>query len=152
MKSYKLLSIIISFLFQLSLNDNRLLKDLSPLYEEINGCFNYFMDTTNFIEGSKGYGLTQDRLTDPTLSSIAATGFLLASYPVFVEIKLIEYEYAKNIVNKTYDTILNIQSDSKTSYAGCLSHFVNKYTGERVDNSEISTIYTVILISGIISR
>ena len=151
MKSYKLLSIIISFLFQLSLNDNRLLKDLSPLYEEINGCFNYFMDTTNFIEGSKGYGLTQDRLTDPTLSSIAATGFLLASYPVFVELNLIEYEYAKNIVNKTYDTILNIQSDNKTSYAGCLSHFVNKYTGERVDNSEISTIDTAILISGIIS-
>ena len=151
MKSYKLLSIIISFLFQLSLSDNRLLEDLSPLYEEINGCFNYFMDTTNFIEGSKGYGLTQDRLTDPTLSSIAATGFLLASYPVFVELNLIEYEYAKNIVNKTYDTILNIQSDNKTSYAGCLSHFVNKYTGERVDNSEISTIDTAILISGIIS-
>ena len=151
MKSYKLLSIIIFFLFQLSLSDNRLLEDLSPLYEEINGCFNYFMDTTNFIEGSKGYGLTQDRLTDPTLSSIAATGFLLASYPVFVELNLIEYEYAKNIVNKTYDTILNIQSDNKTSYAGCLSHFVNKYTGERVDNSEISTIDTAILISGIIS-
>ena len=151
MKSYKLLSIIISFLFQLSLSDNRLLEDLSPLYEEIYGCFNYFMDTTNFIEGSKGYGLTQDRLTDPTLSSIAATGFLLASYPVFVELNLIEYEYAKNIVNKTYDTILNIQSDNKTSYAGCLSHFVNKYTGERVDNSEISTIDTAILISGIIS-
>ena len=91
MKPYKLLSIIISFLFQLSLNDYRLLKDLSPLYEEINGCFNFFMDITNFIEGSKGYDLTQDRLTDPTLSSIAATGFLLASYPVFVEIKLIEY-------------------------------------------------------------
>ena len=132
-------------------NNNKEIKDLSPLYKEIEGCYNYFMDTTNFIEGSKGYGLTQDRLTNPSLSSIAATGFLIASYPVFIELKLMDYEIAKNIVNKTFDTILNIQSDNKTSYAGCLSHFVNKYTGERYEKSEISTIDTAILVSGVIS-
>ena len=136
---------------KLNSNNNKKLKDLSPLYKEIEGCYNYFMDTTNFIESSKGYGLTQDRFTNPTLSSIAATGFLLASYPVFVELKLMQYEIAKNIVNKTFYTILNIQSDNKTSYAGCISHFVNKNTGERFEKSEISTIDTAILVTGVIT-
>ena len=153
MVSFKkfLLFYLITFFNKMNCNNNKEIKDLSPLYKEIEGCHNYFMDTTNFIEGSKGYGLTQDRLTNPSLSSIAATGFLIASYPVFIELKLMDYEIAKNIVNKTFDTILNIQSDNKTSYAGCLSHFVNKYTGERFEKSEISTIDTAILVSGVIS-
>ena len=153
MVSFKkfLLIYLLTFFSKMNCNYYKEIKDLSPLYKEIEGCYNYFMDTTNFIEGSKGYGLTQDRLTNPSLSSIAATGFLIASYPVFIELKLMDYEIAKNIVNKTFDTILNIQSDNKTSYAGCLSHFVNKYTGERYEKSEISTIDTAILVSGVIS-
>ena len=62
-----------------------------------------------------------------------------------------EKETAKKIVNKTFDTILNIQSDNTTSYGGCLSHFVNKITGKRIETSEISTIDTAILVSGVIS-
>ena len=153
MDTLKIFSIlfIFSLQFVISFSNTKNLKDLSPLYKEIEGCYNYFMDTTNFIESSKGYGLTQDRLTNPILSSIAATGFLIASYPVFVELNLMEYEKAKNIVNKTFDTILNIQSDPKTSYAGCISHFVHKITAERIETSEISTIDTAILISGVIS-
>ena len=140
------------FLFFRSFSSkNRESKDLSPIYKEIEGCYNYFMDTTNFIEGSNGYGLTQDRFTNPTLSSIAATGFLIASYSVFVELKFMEYDKARNIVDKTFNTILKIQSDNKTSYVGCLSHFVNKFTGERIETSEISTIDTAILVSGVIS-
>jgi hypothetical protein len=109
------------------------------------------MDTTNYIEDSAGYGLTQDRLINPILSSIAATGFLIASYPVFVQLDFMTYEKAKIIVNKTFDTILNMQNDHETSYEGCLSHFVNKMTGKRMDKSEISTIDTAILVSGVIS-
>ena len=155
MSSFKSLFIIYYFiqLFQIYMNitfDNNQ-KDLTPLYKELKGCYNYFMDTTNFNEDSKGYGLTQDRLTDKSLSSIAATGFLIASYPVFVELKYMEYDIAKNIINKTFDTILNIQSDKTTSYAGCISHFVDKTTGKRYGTSEISTIDTAILVSGVIS-
>ena len=135
----------------ITLSNNKESIDLTLLYKEIEGCYNYFMDTTNFIEDSKGYGLTQDRFTDETLSSIAATGFLIASYPVFVELNFIEYETAKKIVDKTFDTILNIQADMSTSYGGCLSHFVNKNTGKRIETSEISTIDTAILVSGVIS-
>ena len=140
-----------SLIFFASSNNNKESMDLTIFYKEIEGCYKYFMDTTNFIEDSKGYGLTQDRFTNSILSSIAATGFLIASYPVFVELKLIEYEIAKKIVNKTFDTILNIQADNETSYAGCISHFVNKMTGKKIETSEISTIDTAILVSGVIS-
>ena len=139
------------FFFISGKDNNKQTIDISLLVKEIEGCYNYFMDTTNFDEDSKGYGLAQDRFTNPTLSSIAATGFLIASYPVFVELNFIEYNIAKNIVNKTFDTILNIQSDNTTSYGGCLSHFVNKITGKRIETSEISTIDTAILVSGVIS-
>ena len=153
MESFKLLSIfyILTLFIQFSLSTNRESMDISALYKEIEGCYNYFMETTNLIEGSKGFGLTQDRFTNPTLSSIAATGFLLGSYPVFVELNLIGYDTAKLIVSKTFDTILNIQNDPKTSYAGCICHFLDKFTAERVDSSEVSTIDTAILISGVIS-
>ena len=63
MESFKLLSIfyLFSLLFHSSSNNNKELIDLAPLYKEIEGCYNYFMDTTNFIEDSKVYGLEQDR-------------------------------------------------------------------------------------------
>lgn len=126
--------------------------DYTPINQEIKGCYNYFMNATNFKDGSNGYGLTLDRWTNRTLSSIAATGFLLASYPVFVEEGLMEKEAANNIVDKTLDTVLRIQNDETSSYGGCLSHFVNFDTGARYDkNSEISTIDTAILVSGAIS-
>ena len=150
-KSLTFYCFILLFQIQMTLISEEKQKDLSPLYQELKGCYNYFMDTTNFNEDSNGYGLTQDRLTDTSLSSIAATGFLIASYPVFVELKYMEYDVAKKIVDKTFDTILNMQSDKTTSYAGCISHFVDKTTGKRYGKSEISTIDTAILISGVIS-
>ena len=132
MVSFKLsLSIyffILLFQIYMNLSTEKNLKDLTPLNQELKGCYNYFMDTTNFIEDSKGYGLIQDRFTDKSLSSIAATEFLIASYPVLVELKYMEYDITKNIVNKRFDTILNIQSDNIISYAGCISHFVDKMT------------------------
>ena len=150
-KSLTFYCFILLFQIQMTLISEEKQKDLSPLYQELKGCYNYFMDTTNFNEDSNGFGLTQDRLTDTSLSSIASTGFLIASYPVFVELKYMEFDDAKRIVDKTFDTILNMQSDKTTSYAGCISHFVDKTTGKRYGKSEISTIDTAILISGVIS-
>ena len=159
MNSFGMLSKLSTiFLFSLfsqisfiSSSNSNISIEISSLYKEIEGCYNYFMDTTNYIEDSAGYGLTQDRLTNPILSSIAATGFLIASYPVFVQLDFMTHEKAKIIVNKTFDTILNMQNDHETSYEGCLSHFVNKMTGKRMDKIEISTIDTAILVSGVIS-
>ena len=59
--------------------------DYEAIDKEIKGCYTYFKYATNLEENSPGFGLTLDRWTNKSLSSIAATGFLLASYPVLVE-------------------------------------------------------------------
>ena len=132
-----------------SIDPNKI--DMTPVNTELKGCFNYFMEGTNFSEASKGYGLTVDRLSDRTVSSIAATGFLLASYPVFVEQGYLTKEDGYNRANKTLDTLLRMQRDTETSYGGCLAHFVMRANGKRYNNSEISTIDTAILVSGAIT-
>ena len=124
--------------------------DFTPINEEIKKTFNYFKDTTNLEENSAGYGLVQDRFTNKFMSSIAATGFGLASYPIYVEEKLMNKEEAIHIVSKTLDTLLRIQQDEEASYGGCLAHFVHKYQATRLPNSEISTIDTAICLSGAI--
>ena len=125
--------------------------DMAPIDDEIRGCFRYFNDLTNYGESSKGYGLVLDRYTNKALASIAATGFGLAAYPVFVEENLLEKEEAKEKVSKTLDTLLRMQADESVSYKGCLSHFVSRASGARSGQSEISTIDTAILVSGAIS-
>lgn len=152
MKRFPTLFLSVTLLFSLpGCNNKQEPINLSLLRKEIVGCYQYFMDTTNFNVSSNGYGLTQDRFYNKTDSSIAATGFLLASYPVFVEESLMDYEAAKDIVGKTFDTILRMQADEETSYAGCISHFVNKSTGKRSGESEVSTIDTALLVSGAIT-
>lgn len=126
-------------------------EDYKAIDKELKGCYEYFKWTTNLTDGSSGYGLTQDRLTNRNMSSIAATGFVLGSYPVFVEQGYMTKKQGLSIVSKTLDTILRIQTDSTTSYAGCFSHFVSRETGKRYGTSEISTIDTAILISGAIT-
>ena len=123
---------------------------MDPINAELHACCQYLIDTTNFIEGSAGYGLTQDRYTNKGLSSIAATGFTLGCYPIFVEEGFMEKEDARARASKTLDTVLRMQADETTSYEGCISHFVNKSNGIRNGTSEISTIDTAILISGAI--
>lgn len=126
--------------------------DYAPIDQEIRGCYTYFRYATNLTAGSPGYGLTLDRWTNKSMSSIAATGFLIASYPVFVEQGLMQKEEAYNIVSGTLDTVLTIQANPKASYGGCLAHFVNYSTGERYSaDSEVSTIDTAILVSGAIT-
>lgn len=124
--------------------------DFTPVDTEIQRSYNYFMKYTNLTAGSNGFGLTQDRLTGTDYSSIAATGFLLGCYPVFVEQGLMKKDRAKEIVDGTLDTVLRIQADEDTSYAGMISHFVNKTNGKRYSSCEISTIDTAILVSGAI--
>ena len=122
--------------------------DYTHINQELQYCYNYFKDTTNYADGTNGFGLTQDRLTSTQMSSIAATGFLLASYPVFVKENYLTYEKAKEYSLKTIETLLRIQADSNVSYGGCLSHFVTKMDGNRYGSSEVSTIDTALAVNG----
>lgn len=122
--------------------------DFTYINQELRYCFNYFMDTTNYAEDSNGFGLTQDRLTNRQMSSIAATGFLLASYPVFVKENFMSHEKAKDYSLKTIETLIKIQENPEVSYGGCMSHFVTKMDGERFGSSEVSTIDTALAVNG----
>ena len=124
--------------------------DMTPVTTEIKRTFNYFIRTTNLNEDSDGFGLVQDRFTISDMCSMASTGFGLAAYPIYVEEGLMDKNEAQSIVSKSLDTFIRMQSDPTTSYAGCISHFVNKQTAKRWGQVEISTIDTAILVSGAI--
>lgn len=115
---------------------------------EIERTRRYFENVTNLEEGSAGYGLVLDRFSDRGMSSIAATGFALGGYPVYVEEGLMEKEKAEETAERTIDTLLRIQADPSASYGGCLSHFVHVNSGARFAASEVSTIDTALAVSG----
>ena len=113
-------------------------KSEALLYNEANNTFLYFMETTNFDENSIGYGMARDRYPNsPSLSSIAATGFMLASLPYGVENNLISFDEAKHKATKTLNTLVEMEHTSGFYY-----HFVNMKTTNRSPGSEVSIIDT----------
>jgi len=109
--------------------------------------FFYFQRYTNFVKGSKGYGLTSDNTKDPSKASIAATGFTLSSYVIGVEYHYISREEALKKVQKTLLTL----RDAVPNYRGFFAHFVNIKTAERYKKCEYSTIDTALAVNGIIT-
>ena len=110
--------------------------------------FLYFLEEIN-----PDNGLVKDRTASWSASSIAAVGFAIPSYAVGAERKWI----TRNEAAQKVKTILNFffnseQSKSKTAtgYKGFYYHFLNMKNGKRDYNSELSTIDTGILLSGII--
>lgn len=113
--------------------------------EEIKGCFDFFYNESNLVDGEIGYGLTLD-ITGGETSSIAAVGFALASYVIGVEHKYISFDEGNDICLKTVETIKNQISH----YKGFLIHFCNQKTAKSV-RSEFSTIDTAIFLMGAIT-
>lgn len=119
-------------------------KEKEALFEEQRLSFMYFLETSNNLVDSKYYGLARDRFSGNTvISSIAATGFSLASLPVGVENGWISHEDAKLRASKTLDSLLNLDRVN-----GFFYHFVNIQTGVREWNSEVSIIDTGLLLAG----
>ncbi len=122
-------------------------EELAIIDLEIEKSINYFWETTNHVETSKGYGLARDRYPGNTeIASIAAVGFALSSYVIGAEYKYLDYDEAKERVDKTLDTLLKLETVNGFYY-----HFVNIYNGNREWNSEVSIIDTGILLMGAIS-
>jgi hypothetical protein len=96
-------------------------------------------------------GLVNDRARnngpdDYTVASIASTGFALASLPVAVERKWIGRPEAQRRAEQTLTYLLKMPHQH-----GWLTHFVDRSTGRRVWNSEVSTIDTALLVLGAIT-
>jgi hypothetical protein len=108
--------------------------------------FNYFLKETN-----PENGLVPDSTRQGSPSSITATGFALAAYPVGVERRFIT---RKDAIKRTLTT-LRFFLDSKqgrekdaTGYKGFYYHFLDMKTGRRTWDCELSTIDSTFLIVG----
>lgn len=94
-------------------------------------------------------GLANDRaknggVDDYTVASTASTGYALAALPIAVERKWVGRGDAEKRAVRTLRFIL----DKMPNVHGWLYHFVDGRTGERVWNSEVSTVDTSLLVTG----
>src|SRR5579884_193396 len=97
-------------------------------------------------------GLTNDRARNVgpddtyTVASIASTGYALAALPVAVEHGWVSRQDAYDRALLT----LRFIHDKLPSVHGLYYHFIDKRTGERVWNCELSSIDTVLLMEGVL--
>ncbi|MDY0316802.1 MAG: glucoamylase family protein [Acholeplasmatales bacterium] len=112
---------------------------------EMKGSFDYFYLTSNLNEGSAGYGLARDRMSNNDLSSIASTGYALSAWVIGIENGYITFEEGEKIVSGTLDTLLQMDH-----HHGFFYHFINIRTTIRSGYSEVSVIDTALLALGLI--
>lgn len=92
----------------------------------------------------KTTGLTKDSSRSGSPASIAATGFALAAIAIGHSRGWISPELAEKQLTKTLRTLLH-KAEHKN---GFFYHFLDVQTGERVWNSEASSIDTALLVAG----
>jgi hypothetical protein len=108
--------------------------------------FDYFLKETN-----PENGLVPDNTRPGVPSSIAASGFALAAYPVGVENGFITRTDA---ISRTLTALRFFWNSSQgpepdaTGYKGFYYHFLDMKTGRRVWNCELSTVDSTFLIAG----
>ena len=109
--------------------------------------FHFFWDTAN-----PENGLIPDRYPTPSYSSIAAVGFGLTTYPIGVERGYITRQQARQRVLATlrffYKAPQGPDARGATGHNGFFYHFLDMNTGERFEDSELSTVDTAILLAG----
>ncbi|MCA1439683.1 hypothetical protein I6F07_05475 [Ensifer sp. IC4062] len=111
--------------------------------------FGYFLRYSD-----AGTGLVADTSREGSPSSIAATGFGLACYPVAVERGWISRAEAARRVLTTLRFLATSRqaSDARaTGYRGLYYHFLDMRTGERSWNCELSTIDSALLFAGMLT-
>ena len=124
-------------------------KDAIELLDEMQrGAFKYFLDKSN-----SQTGLVLDSTWKDSPSSIAAVGFGLAVLPVSVERGWIPRADAveRSIVTLRFfaNSHQGPEADG-TGHQGFYYHFLDPVSGQRSWNSELSTIDTTLLITGML--
>jgi hypothetical protein len=109
--------------------------------------FRYFWDTAN-----PENGLIPDRFPTPSYSSIAAVGFGLTTYPIGVERGYVTRQQARQRVLATLRFFAKAPQGADVrgaaGHRGFFYHFLDMKTGERFEDSELSTVDTAILLAG----
>jgi hypothetical protein len=109
--------------------------------------FHFFWDTAN-----PKNGLVPDRFPGASYSSVAAVGFALTAYPVGVERGYVTRTQARKRVLTTLRFFRNAPQGKAargmTGYKGFYYHFLDMKTGQRLDDSELSTVDTGLFLAG----
>ncbi len=114
---------------------------------EMKGSFDFFWEQANTTIGSPGYGLVADRYPGSAgVASMASVGYALTAYIIGVEKGYITQAEGYERVDKTFDTLLNMENTE-----GFFYHFVDMATTARVWDSEVSVIDSGILMMGVLS-
>ncbi|MGC8956002.1 MAG: glucoamylase family protein [Fervidobacterium sp.] len=138
-----LLLLLLFFSFN-AFSSNALTQTLEKEYK---ASFLYFLEQANVDEDSPGYGLVRDRYPgNPTIASIASTGFGLSAIVIGVEEKWISRQDGEKRVVGTLKTLLKLDN-----FYGFFYHFLDINTGKRAWESEISSIDTAILMCGVLT-
>jgi hypothetical protein len=140
---------LVTFTVVMAQTDNRYTQEVDALLAMDDEAFvdAVARDTFDYFwyEADDQTGLVKDRSTPDSVASIAATGFGLAALPVAIDRGWITEEMGYERARLTLDTFVNggVQGEH-----GFFYHFVDKDTGERVWESELSSIDTALLIAG----
>jgi hypothetical protein len=109
--------------------------------------FKFFWDTAN-----PENGLVPDRYPTPSYSSIAAVGFGLTTYPVGIERGYITRAQGRQRVLATLRFLASARQGPEArgvaGYRGFFYHFLDMKTGERFEETELSTVDTALLLAG----
>ena len=103
--------------------------------------FRFFWETAN-----PKNGLVPDRYPTPSFASIAAIGFGLTAYPIGVERGYVTRAQARERVLVT----LRFFARRAPNEHGFFYHFVDMKSGQRANDSEISTVDTSLLLAGVL--
>ena len=117
------------------------------LLKEIQGSIDFFLNFTNLDPTSRGYGLTVDSTKKPDIASIASVGFALTAWVIAVERKIIPRQDGRDIVLRTFQTLLS----NASHYRGFFAHYLQMETASRVRKCEYSTIDTALCLNGVIT-
>ncbi len=117
------------------------------LHQELKGSVDFFLNFTNLNPQSQGYGLSVDTTQDPHIASIASVGFALTAWVIAAERGYLPAERAREIVQKTFHTLLNHVSHHR----GFFAHYLDMETGTRHKKCEYSTIDTALCLNGVIT-
>ena len=126
--------------------DNDLLDDIARR------SFRYFSENTNpqtglALDRARTNGEPDDKRISSGAASIAATGFGLTSFCIAASHRWISHETARQRVL----TALNFFANEAPHEHGWFYHFMDASTGERLWNSEVSSIDTALLLAGVLT-
>jgi hypothetical protein len=109
--------------------------------------FDFFWETTNADNG-----LTPDRWPDPPFSSVAAVGYALTAYPIGVERGYVSRQQARERTLTTLEFFWTAPQGGAASGVtgrwGFFYHFIDMESGERFQQTELSTIDTGLFLMG----